>query len=49
MKFNYANCHMMHISQLRSLRFSYKYAMNCHQLEEVDSYPYLGVEISAKL
>ena len=49
MKFYYAKCHMMHISQLRRLHFSYKYAMNSHQLEEVDSYPYLGVEISANL
>ena len=40
---------MMHISQIRSLRFTYKYAMNSHQLEEVDSYSYLGVEISASL
>ena len=37
------------IQQLRCLRFIYKYAMNSHQLEEVDSYPYLGVEISANL
>ena len=42
MKFNYAKCHTMHISQLRSLRFSYKYVMNSHQLEKVNSYPYLG-------
>ena len=49
MKFNYAKCHMMHISQLRDLRFHYRYVMNSHQLEEVNSYPYLGVEISSDL
>ena len=34
MKFNYTKRHMMHISQLRSLRFIYKCAMNSHHLEE---------------
>ena len=40
---------MMHISLLRSLDFSYMYAINSHQLENVNRYPYLGVEISADL
>ena len=41
-------CQVPYDAQLRSLSFTYKYAMNSHQLEEVDSYSYRGVEISAK-
>ena len=37
-----------HFTAIKSA-FSYKYAMNSHQLEEVDSYSYFGVEISANL
>jgi hypothetical protein len=48
MKFNTAKCHILHITRQRN-KLQRTYTVNSNTLFNVDSYPYLGITITADL